>query len=114
MKYPHTLLTRFYGMHRVKPHKKKEVHFLIMGSVFYTSKFVHTVFDLKGSRQGRNATQKEKDSGAAVYKDNDFLDMDIQIKIGSERTKLLNEQIARDVEWLRQLNIMDYSLLLGI
>jgi 1-phosphatidylinositol-4-phosphate 5-kinase len=44
---PNTLLTRFYGMHRVKPHKKKQVHFLIMGSVFYTTKFVHKVFDLK-------------------------------------------------------------------
>ena len=98
----------------VQPHKKKEVHFLIMGSVFFTNKFVHTVFDLKGSRQGRNATQKEKDSGAAVYKDNDFVDMGITIKLGEERAKLLNEQIARDVEYLRKLNIMDYSLLLGI
>lgn len=111
---PHTLLTRYYGMHRIKPHKKREVHFLIMGSVFHTSKFVHTVFDLKGSRQGRNATQKEKESGAPVYKDNDFLDMNIKISLGEERAKLLNAQIAADVDFLSQLNIMDYSLLLGI
>ncbi len=69
-----------------------------MGSVFYTKRTVHDVFDLKGSRQGRSATQKEKESGAPVYKDNDFLEKKIQIKIGQTRAKQLNEQIARDVE----------------
>ena len=85
-----------------------------MASVFFTQKFVHTVFDLKGSKQGRNATAKEKASGAPVYKDNDFLDMEVGIHLGRERAALLNQQIARDVEWMRQRQIMDYSLLLGI
>ena len=40
--------------------------------------------------------------------------MGIRIKLGPERAKLLKQQIAADVEVLRQHNIMDYSLLLGI
>ena len=47
MENPNTLITRFYGMHRVKPHKSDEKHFIIMGSVFHTPLFVHEVFDLK-------------------------------------------------------------------
>jgi hypothetical protein len=111
---PQTLLTRFYGMHRVKPHKKKETHFLIMGSVFYTTKYIHTVFDLKGSKQGRSATEAEKKSSTCVYKDLDFLEKNITLRIGNQRAEILNRQIAKDVEFLRNLNIMDYSLLLGI
>ncbi len=45
--YPNTLITRFFGMHRVKPYKKPEYHFLIMSSVFYTNKFIFKTFDLK-------------------------------------------------------------------
>lgn len=40
--------------------------------------------------------------------------MNIHIKLGEERARQLNDQIARDVAWLTKLNIMDYSLLLGI
>ncbi len=111
---PQTLLTRFYGVHRVKPHKKRERHFLIMGSVFYTSKYIHTVFDLKGSTQGRSATEEDKKSSACIFKDLDLLDQKIELKIGQPRADILNSQIAKDVDFLRQLNIMDYSLLLGI
>lgn len=49
-----------------------------------------------------------------MYKDNDFLDKGIVIQVGPERAKLLNAQIATDTSFLQSLNIMDYSLLLGI
>ena len=49
---PNTLLPRFFGMHRVKPHKKRQVHFLIFSSVFCKSKYIHVTFDLK-VRSGR-------------------------------------------------------------
>ena len=111
---PNTLLTKIYGMHRVKPHKKPERHFLIFSNVFNTRKFIHKTFDLKGSLVGRFATEKEKSAGHPVLKDQDFVNDGITINIGPLRAKLLKEQIERDVEFLRQLNIMDYSLLLGI
>ena len=111
---PHTLLTRFFGMHRVKPHKKKQRHFLIMSSVFYTDKYIHTVFDLKGSTQGRSATAKEIRSGNPVYKDNDFLQQKVQMKLTDVQSARVQEQLASDVEFLRKLRIMDFSLLLGI
>ena len=103
---PHTLLTRFFGMHRVKPHKKKQRHFLIMSSVFYTDKYIHSVFDLKGSSQGRSATPKEIKSGNPVYKDNDFVQQKVAMKLTDTQSARLQEQLARDVEFLRKLDIM--------
>ena len=48
MENPNTLLTRFFGLHRVKMHHlNKRVHCCVMGSVFYTSKEIHETFDLK-------------------------------------------------------------------
>lgn len=112
---PNTLITQFFGLHRVKPHKKRQVHFLIMGSVFFTPRVMHFTYDLKGSRFKRSAKAKEKARGEkCVYKDNDILEMQKKISIGPERARTLNDQIARDTEYLRKRRIMDYSLLLGI
>lgn len=68
MAHPNTLLTRFFGMHRVKPHKKREQHFLIMGSVFYTQRTMDLVFDLKGSSQvGRNFSLESETNNFAKF-----------------------------------------------
>lgn len=111
---PSTLLTRFYGLHRVKPHNKKKMHFLIMGSVFDTRRIMHHTFDLKGSLQGRFATKKERSKDTCVLKDQDFLKMRQTIRIGPGRGKLLTAQLQKDSDFLHYLNIMDYSLLLGV
>ena len=110
---PFTLLPKFYGMHRVKC-KKQQIYFLIQQNVFYSDvNEIDKQFDLKGSTQGRKATQKEKEHGA-ILKDLDFIDEGITLKIGKEKAKLFKEQLKRDTEWLRKMKIMDYSLLVGI
>ena len=58
--HPHTLVTRFLGMHRVEMgHIRRKVRFIIMGSVFATEETLHTTFDLKGSTAGRFAKKGE-------------------------------------------------------
>jgi 1-phosphatidylinositol-4-phosphate 5-kinase len=32
--YPHTLLTRFYGVHRIVPADGRAVRFVVMGNIF--------------------------------------------------------------------------------
>ena len=50
---PHTLISRFYGLHRVKlPHGRK-IHFVIMNNLFPAHKDIHETYDLKGSTVGR-------------------------------------------------------------
>lgn len=114
MENPNTLITRFYGMHRVKMHHlRRKMHFIIMASVFDTPLEVHGRFDLKGSKVGRRATPKERNSNG-VLKDMDLLDSGFRLQMGAERRAMLLVQIRKDVEFLKRMKIMDYSLLIGI
>lgn len=114
MENPNTLITRFYGMHRVKMHHlRRKMHFIIMASVFDTPLEVHGRFDLKGSKIGRRATPKERNSNG-VLKDMDLLDSGFRLQMGAERRAMLLVQIRKDVEFLKRMKIMDYSLLIGI
>ncbi|KAF1327280.1 Phosphatidylinositol-4-phosphate-5-kinase, partial [Globisporangium splendens] len=114
MENPNTLITRFYGMHRVKMHHlRRKMHFIIMASVFDTPLEIHGRFDLKGSKIGRRATQKERNSNS-VLKDMDLLDSGFRLQMGVERRAMLLVQIRKDVEFLKRMKIMDYSMLIGI
>jgi 1-phosphatidylinositol-4-phosphate 5-kinase len=110
VKNPNSTLTHFYGMYRVKMnHLRRNVHFVIMKSVFNTDKRIDKVWDLKGSLVGRKAKE-----GESVFKDQDLLDEKFKVKIGPEKKKLFMAQLKSDVTFLAKLDIMDYSLLLGM
>uniref|UniRef100_K3X549 PIPK domain-containing protein n=1 Tax=Globisporangium ultimum (strain ATCC 200006 / CBS 805.95 / DAOM BR144) TaxID=431595 RepID=K3X549_GLOUD len=89
------------------------MHFIIMASVFDTPLEIHSRFDLKGSKIGRRATQKERNSNG-VLKDMDLLDSGFRLQMGAERRGMLLVQIRKDVEFLKRMKIMDYSMLIGI
>ena len=110
---PHTLLCRIVGMHRVKMyHLRRQVRFVIMTSVFDTPEKIHTVYDLKGSLVGRQASTKERENGG-VLKDLDLVNDGKKLHLGSKKAAFMG-QLKRDAMFLAQLNIMDYSLLVGI
>jgi hypothetical protein len=101
------------GMHRIKMyHLRRKVHFVVMTSVFDTPAQINTIYDLKGSLVGRSATQKERDSGG-VLKDNDLLNDSRKIHLGAKKAAFM-AQLEKDAMFLAKLNIMDYSLLVGI
>lgn len=110
--YPNTLITKFLGMYRVKLyHLRRNVKFVIMNSVYYTDKYLQAFYDLKGSDVGRDAKP-----GQDVLKDND-----LRRKLPQEALSLppdvrvrVREQIVADCNFLRQMKIMDYSMLIGI
>lgn len=114
MEYPDTLLTRFYGMHKVKPQAGHFVYFLIMGSVFASDLPVHSIYDLKGSKIGRSASAKDKTSASCIFKDNDFVEQGIRLHVGASKKAKLITQLKRDVTFLQSFQVMDYSLLVGI
>ncbi|XP_061433217.1 phosphatidylinositol 5-phosphate 4-kinase type-2 alpha-like [Lethenteron reissneri] len=68
----------------------------------------------QGSTVAREASEKEKAKELPTFKDNDFINEKQRIVIGEENKKLFLEKLKRDVEFLAQLKIMDYSLLVGI
>ena len=44
---PHTLISRFYGLHRVKLPRGRKIHFVIMNNLFPPHRDIHETYDLK-------------------------------------------------------------------
>jgi 1-phosphatidylinositol-4-phosphate 5-kinase len=107
---PHSFLTHFYGMYRVKiPDLGKSVHFVIMKSVFNTELEIHKIWDLKGSTLGRRSNR-----GDSVHKDLDIMDEGRKICVGPKAKDAMMSTLKNDAAFLAKMHIMDYSLLLGV
>ncbi|KAK7032913.1 phosphatidylinositol phosphate kinase PIPK5 [Favolaschia claudopus] len=112
---PHTLLSRFYGLHRVKLPRGRKIHFVIMNNLFPPHRDVHETYDLKGSTVGREyPIEKAAINPRAVLKDLNWINSGKMLELGPEKRALLTEQLRRDAEFLRKIYVMDYSLLIGI
>ncbi|SCV03977.1 LANO_0G07404g1_1 [Lachancea nothofagi CBS 11611] len=124
---PNTLISQFYGLHRVKMPisfkskiKHRKIYFLVMNNLFPPHLEVHTTFDLKGSTWGRytkvndSPQAQEGDAHRPVLKDLNWLQEQRSIQFGPLKKKKFLQQLEKDVDLLARLNIMDYSLLLGI
>ncbi|XP_061066901.1 phosphatidylinositol 5-phosphate 4-kinase type-2 gamma-like [Eubalaena glacialis] len=108
-----TLLPQFLGMYRVSM-DNEDSYMLVMRNMFSHRLPVHRKYDLKGSLVSREASDKEKVKELPTLKDMDFLNKNQKVYIAEEEKKVFLEKLKRDVEFLVQLKIMDYSLLLGI
>lgn len=112
---PNTLLSQFYGLHRVKMPYGKKIHFVIMNNLFPPHRDIHQTFDLKGSTIGRDFVEDDLSKNPrATLKDLNWLRRKRHLELGLQKKKLFLEQLHRDVRLLQRLEIMDYSLLIGI
>lgn len=108
--YENTLITKFFGLHRVKPSSGQKFRFVVMGNMFCTELRIHRRFDLKGSSLGRS-TDKIKIDENTTLKD---LDLNYLFYLEPSWRENLLKQIETDSNFLRNHAIMDYSLLLGV
>ncbi|XP_010543450.1 PREDICTED: phosphatidylinositol 4-phosphate 5-kinase 9-like isoform X1 [Tarenaya hassleriana] len=109
-KYENTLITKFFGLHRIKPSSGQKFRFVVMGNMFCTELRIHRRFDLKGSSLGRSAYNVEIDENS-ILKD---LDLNYSFYLEPSWREALLKQIEIDSKFLEAQNIMDYSLLLGV
>eukprot|EP01080_Neovahlkampfia_damariscottae_P000046 gene46-4296_t len=107
---PSTTIVRLLALYKITINKAS-IQLVVMENVFPVKP--KTVYDLKGSSIGRNATLEEKESGG-ILKDNDLLQSDTRIRISSEFKKQFMENLTEDCEFLSKHEIMDYSMLLGV
>jgi len=108
-----TLLPQYLGMYRLTVNDN-ETYMVVTRNVFSPRLNIHKKYDLKGSRVDRSASDKEKAKEMPTYKDNDFVNDGIKIRIGPDaKDKTLN-MLKADVQFLSKMNLMDYSLLVGI
>ncbi|KAI1504087.1 SAICAR synthase-like protein [Biscogniauxia marginata] len=112
---PNTLLSQFYGLHRVKMPYGKKIHFVVMNNLFPPHRDIHTTFDLKGSTVGRNYQEENLEKNPrATLKDLNWLRRKRHLELGLQKKQLFLQQLQSDVRLLQKLKIMDYSLLIGI
>ncbi|PNW79094.1 hypothetical protein CHLRE_09g400478v5 [Chlamydomonas reinhardtii] len=109
---PQNLVIRFFGVHGVKQVHGRTVRFVVMHNMFNTDLQIHKKFDLKGSTDGRTTgPHVSPNDPKTVFKD---LDLDLQFLLDPAHHAALIRQINNDAEFLRAVEVMDYSLLLGI
>ncbi|KAF3323186.1 hypothetical protein FCM35_KLT11917 [Carex littledalei] len=108
--YENTLITKFFGLHRITLKSGRKVRFVVMGNMFCTELRIHRRYDLKGSTQGR-FTKKENTKETSTLKD---LDLSYVFYVEKSWRKALFRQISMDCMFLESQSIIDYSMLLGI
>ncbi|KAI0475510.1 SAICAR synthase-like protein [Xylariaceae sp. FL0804] len=112
---PNTLLSQFYGLHRVKMPYGKKIHFVVMNNLFPPHRDIHSTFDLKGSTIGRDYREEDLEKNPrATLKDLNWLRRKRHLELGIHKKQLFLQQLRQDVQLLQKLKIMDYSLLIGV
>ncbi len=82
---PNTLISQYYGLHRVKLPYGRKVHFVVMNNLMPPHKDMHGVYDLKGSTIGREYPEdqlKEKLASGHLHptlKDLNWLRRDLHV-----------------------------------
>ncbi|GIX63787.1 proteasome regulatory subunit [Babesia caballi] len=115
-KNPESLITRFVGLFSMTQCKNPSVttYFIVMNNVFYSSVAIHRRYDLKGSWVGRTVPEHGRKDHTVALKDLDMAELEEYVELGAEQSKAFIKVLARDVEFLADSMLMDYSLLLGI
>ncbi|WCJ37630.1 Phosphatidylinositol-4-phosphate 5-kinase family protein [Euphorbia peplus] len=110
--YKNSLITKFFGVHCVKPVGGQKTRFVVMGNLFCSEYRIHKRFDLKGSSHGRATGKVEGEiDETTTLKD---LDLNFVFLLEHSWYQELIRQIYRDCEFLEAEGIMDYSLLIGL
>ncbi|PIN08105.1 Phosphatidylinositol-4-phosphate 5-kinase [Handroanthus impetiginosus] len=108
--HDNTLITKFFGAHRIELRRGKKVRFIVMGNMFCTELRIHRRYDLKGSTHGR-VTNKDKIDDSTTLKD---LDLTYEFHMDRLLHESLFRQLSLDCSFLESQQIIDYSLLLGV
>lgn len=112
---PNTLISQFYGLHRVKIPYGRKIHFVVMNNLFPPHRDIHQTFDLKGSTIGRDFKEEDLATNPrATLKDLNWLRRDLHLEFEARIRQIFLDQLKRDVALLQRLHIMDYSLLVGM
>lgn len=119
----YSLLPKFYGCYKLVRRSQNQVkqrfYFFTMYNIFSTPRDIHLKYDLKGSEIGREVLpglseeEKLKETISFALKDLDLLTHKRIFNVGSRRDDILR-QLEIDSNFLKEMNILDYSLLIGV
>ncbi|XP_066436743.1 phosphatidylinositol 4-phosphate 5-kinase-like protein 1 isoform X3 [Eleutherodactylus coqui] len=109
--YPHSLLVKILGAHSITRAQEKKKYFIIMQSVFFPDERITGRYDIKGCHVSRwTEPEPEGSRVLQVFKD---LNFEGNVICLSQQRSWLLRQTELDTRFLQDLNVLDYSLLLG-
>ena len=111
---PKSLIAKIYGIYTVKMEDIREVHILLMDNLFFRVKNKISEFDLKGSIINREVHEP------FVVEKNCLKDVNLQkiskndkfLRFRKDDMRTICEQILKDIRFMADHKLMDYSLLL--
>ncbi|XP_072344881.1 phosphatidylinositol 4-phosphate 5-kinase-like protein 1 [Scyliorhinus torazame] len=110
-KYPHSLLVKFLGVHSIKIPRERMKYFIVMQSVFYPDERIVDRYDIKGCQVSRWTDPSPEGSNViVVLKDLNYEGNSICL---DQQRPWFVRQMGVDTEYLKGLNVLDYSLLLA-
>ena len=111
LRFPHTLLPWHCGMYTLTS-QGREIILLVEANAFSSKCPIHERYDLKGSVVGRVTPEHSRRDGLdPILKD---LDLKERVRLGGGWRSMLLKQLSIDCRLLESLDIVDYSLLLGV
>ncbi|XP_053202712.1 phosphatidylinositol 5-phosphate 4-kinase type-2 alpha-like isoform X1 [Panonychus citri] len=108
-----TLLPQYLGMYRITV-EATETYIVVMRNILSAPIPIHKKYDLKGSTVDREASEKEREKPLPTLKDNDFVKDAINLNLPSQAKQNFLTMLEADTKFLSGMNLMDYSLCLGI
>lgn len=112
---PGSLLTRFYGLFTIKIGLSNSFTFVIMNNLMCQNpEHITYIYDLKGSLHNRKTKKKEEQviKPTTCLKDLDFLENEPPILLDDGVCTNILDNLYADSQFLREMNMIDYSLLL--
>lgn len=126
---PQSYLMRIYGLYKMKnKSSNRSIYFVVIGNVFDQEVDIDERYDIKGATYNRQLAQHSTDQDShrlsknVALKDVDLMNNHSRTFVIDPATKAMYppllrsifEQILKDAEFLRDHNIIEYSLLIGI
>ena len=107
--HPESRIVRIFGMFKIKSNSQS---FIIMENLL-KCKDMAEIFDLKGSLNDRY-THVMGSMNGVVMKDQNLIQMKRKVLVSREKREEIVKAIHEDAAFFRELNIIDYSLLVAI
>lgn len=113
-----TVLAKIYGFYQIHirnpiDNKNIKLDLLIMENLFYDRK-TSRIFDLKGSMRNRHVEQTGKENEVLLDENMVEYIYESPLFVKEYAKKLLRTSLWNDTLFLSRMNVMDYSLVIGI
>ncbi|KAJ3322288.1 1-phosphatidylinositol-3-phosphate 5-kinase [Boothiomyces sp. JEL0866] len=114
-----TLLAKIFGFYSISyknpvTRKNVKMDILVMENLFYERLNISRIFDLKGSVRNRHVQSTGKQNEVLLDKNLLEFIFESPLFIREHSKRILQASVFNDTLFLSKLNVMDYSLLVGI